>query len=95
METNEQTQADLPHIPPAPVIVEPLPFTEAVAEVGSVSEYTNDLVERSDKTRVVTSSTEVIKNAIKTYLDEIDTACTIPGGGQRVLHLTKKIRNLL
>jgi len=86
------------------VVVTPLPFDAAAGELEDVhgsltsnAEYTQQLIDRSEgnDNRGFRTAREVLDNVIRTYLDEIDIASSIPGSEVRIRQLTKKIRNNL
>jgi hypothetical protein len=76
-----------------PVVVEPLPFKDE-PEVVDNGTYTSQLVADAEANEN-RGMTRVATNVIRAYLDEIDIAASVPNAHTRILHITKKIRNLL
>lgn len=82
--------AQLPPNPPATVVVEPLPMQDDEPHVLTNAEYTRQLIAEHE-----TPAADVLNNYIKTLLDEIDTASSIPGADGRIRNITRKIRAAL
>lgn len=76
-----------------PVIVEPLPFQEETTAVLSNAEYTAATIAEHEDEPV--KLIPHVRNLIHTYLDEIDTASSIPGADSRIRSITRKIRNII
>lgn len=74
------------------ITVVPLTFPDDAAVLSNAQYTAATIAEHEDEPVRLSPH---VRNLIHTYLDEIDTASSIPGADTRIRSVTRKIRNII